>query len=122
MRSSALPHHVPGPRHSPSRHHQEPAPLLKTKTIQIGDLSIFVTRKAIKNVHLSVHPAQWPRDARRTFFYPPRCCPVSRHNWIRKQQQKLISQVREAPRKFIDRESHYVWGRRHLLTIVLSKC
>ena len=29
---------------------------MKTETIQLGDLSILVTRKAIKNVHLSVHP------------------------------------------------------------------
>ena len=27
-----------------------------TETIQLGDVSIAVTRKDIKNVHLSVHP------------------------------------------------------------------
>lgn len=27
-----------------------------TETIELGDISIAVTRKGIKNVHLSVHP------------------------------------------------------------------
>jgi predicted metal-dependent hydrolase len=38
--------------------------------------------------------------------------------WIRDQQSKLRNQAREAPRKFVERESLYLWGRRHLLTIV----
>ena len=38
--------------------------------------------------------------------------------WIRAQQRKLESQARETPRKFVERESHYLWGRRHLLTVV----
>ena len=29
---------------------------MKTETIQLGEISILVTRKAIKHVHLSVHP------------------------------------------------------------------
>ena len=29
-----------------------------TETIQLGEISILVTRKAIKNVHLSVHPPE----------------------------------------------------------------
>ena len=27
-----------------------------TDTIKLGDLTVLMTRKAIKNVHLSVHP------------------------------------------------------------------
>ena len=33
-----------------------------TETIQLGDMSIQVTRKDIKNVHLSVHPPERSRD------------------------------------------------------------
>ncbi|UFZ06296.1 M48 family metallopeptidase [Bradyrhizobium ontarionense] len=43
---------------------------------------------------------------------------ISKLGWIREQQRKLTSQARETPRKFVNRESHYLWGRRHLLTIV----
>jgi len=43
---------------------------------------------------------------------------ISRLGWIREQQQKLKNQARETPRKYINRESHYLWGRRHLMTIM----
>jgi predicted metal-dependent hydrolase len=43
---------------------------------------------------------------------------ISKLGWIRKQQEKLLTQERETPREFIDRESHYVWGRRYLLEVI----
>lgn len=92
-----------------------------TETIQIGELSIQVTRKAIKNVHLSVHPP----SGRVTLSAPiatrlevARAYAITKLGWIREQRMKLASQAREAPRKFVERESHYLWGRRHLLTVV----
>src|ERR1017187_8978327 len=53
-----IPHHVPGPGSDAGhfRNHQEPARILMNETIKLGEMSILVTRKAIKNVHLSVHP------------------------------------------------------------------
>lgn len=92
-----------------------------TKTIQIGDLSIRLTKKDIKNVHLSVHPP----DGRVTLVAPTATRPdvarayaISKLDWIRDQQRQLKSQARETPRKFIERESHHLWGRRYLLTII----
>ena len=41
----------------------------------------------------------------------------SKLGWIREQQAKLRGQAREAPRQFVERESHEVWGRRRLLNI-----
>ncbi len=91
-----------------------------TNTIQIGELSIQVTKKDIKNVHLSVHPP----DGRVTLAAPSatrldvaRAYAISRLGWIRQQQVKLENQARETPRRFIERESHYLWGRRHLLSV-----
>src|SRR3954471_10167847 len=88
--------------------------------IQIGQLSIRVTKKDIKNVHLSVHPP----DGRVTLTAPSatrldvvRAYAISRLGWIRKQQKRLATQARETPRRFIGRESHYLWGRRHLLSV-----
>jgi predicted metal-dependent hydrolase len=88
--------------------------------LHIGDLSIEVTRKDIKNVHLSVHPP----NGRVTLVAPnatrlevARAYAASKLGWIREQQTKLQKQAREAPRRFVERESHQVWGRRHLLTI-----
>ncbi|HEB85907.1 MAG TPA: M48 family peptidase [Gammaproteobacteria bacterium] len=89
--------------------------------IQLGEIEIRVTRKAIKNVHLSVYPP----DGRVTLAAPTdtrlevaRAYAISRLGWIRQQQEKLRNQAREAPREFIERESHYLWGRRYLLTVV----
>ena len=42
---------------------------------------------------------------------------IAKLSWIKKQQHKLREQERENPREYIDRESHYVWGRRYLLKI-----
>lgn len=42
---------------------------------------------------------------------------ISKLGWIREQRQKLVEQARESPRQFVERESHYVWGRRHLLSV-----
>ena len=92
-----------------------------SETIKLGEVSILVTRKAIKHVHLSVHPPQ----GRVTLSAPSatrlevaRAYAISRLGWIRAQQQKLAGQARETPRRFIERESHFLWGRRHLMTVV----
>ena len=42
---------------------------------------------------------------------------ISKLAWIRDQQAKLIGQATETPRQFIERESQYLSGRRHLLSI-----
>lgn len=92
-----------------------------TEAIQLGDIVIAVTRKKIKNVHLSVHPP----TGRVTLAAPTetrlevaRAYAISKLGWIREQQAKLLDQARETPRQFIERESHYLWGRRYLLTVV----
>ncbi|WP_085611290.1 MULTISPECIES: M48 family metallopeptidase [unclassified Pseudomonas] len=88
--------------------------------IELGDISISVTRKDIKNVHLSVHPP----EGRVTLVAPTntrievaRAYAISRLGWIREQQSKLEAQAREAPREFVGRESHYIWGRRYLMVV-----
>ncbi len=43
---------------------------------------------------------------------------IAKLPWIKHQQKKLHEQERESPREFIDRESHFVWGRRYLLKLV----
>lgn len=92
-----------------------------SETIQLGELSIAVTRKDIKNVHLSVYPP----DGRVTLVAPSatrldvaRAYAISKLSWINEQKKKLRDQAREAPRHFIERESHYLWGRRHLMSVV----
>lgn len=92
-----------------------------SERFQLGDVAIEVTRKAIKHVHLSVHPP----TGRVTLSAPlttrlevARAYAISKLGWIKAQQSRLRSQARETPRRFVTRESHHLWGRRHLLSIV----
>lgn len=89
--------------------------------LKLGDIAVEVILKDIKNVHLSVHPprgkvriaapARMSLDTIRVFA-------ISKLGWIKQQQKKLRDQDRESPREYLDRESHYLWGKRYLLKIL----
>ena len=71
----------------------------------------------IKNIRLSVHPpmgrvrilapSHMSMDALREFA-------ISELDWIKKHQKNIREQNRVTRRDFVDRESHYVWGKRYL--------
>jgi predicted metal-dependent hydrolase len=89
--------------------------------LQLGDVVVDVVQKDIKNLHLSVHPP----TGRVTISAPLRMkteairvFAITKLGWIKQQQQKQREQVREAPRDYVERESHYLWGRRYLMSIV----
>ena len=89
--------------------------------IELGDIKVDVVFKDIKNVHLSVHPP----NGRVRIAAPTRMSPdtvrvfaISRLSWIRQQQEKIQAQERETPREYLDRESHYLWGKRYLLDVI----
>lgn len=88
--------------------------------LKLGDMVLDVIQKDIKNVHLSVYPPhgrvrisaplRMNSDTIRVFA-------ISKLSWIKRQQRKMQEQERESPREFLDRESHYVWGKRYLLKL-----
>jgi len=88
--------------------------------LDIGGISIDVIFKDIKNVHLSVHPPTGRvriAAPSRMSLESIRLFGISKIAWIKKHQGKIRKQPRETPREYLERESHYVWGRRYLLTI-----
>ena len=90
-------------------------------TIQLGELTVEVTQKDIKNLHLSVHPPLGRVSVaapRHLSVSAIRAFAIGKLTWIREEQAKLRAQDRETPREFLHRESHYVWGRRCLLNVV----
>jgi len=94
-----------------------------TSQLRLGDIVVEVTKKDIKNVHLSVHPptgAVTIAAPRRMNMEAIRLFAISKLPWIKQNQKKLRSQDREPPRDYVDRESHYVWGKRYLLKLVPS--
>jgi len=90
-------------------------------TLKLGSITVDVVQKDIKNVHLSVYP-----PAGKVRISAPlrmktetiRVFAASKLGWIKEQQRKITSQDRESPREYIERESHYLWGKRYLLEVV----
>ena len=92
-----------------------------TSTLKLGAISVDVFKKDIKNVHLSVYPPTGQvriSAPLRMDVGTIRVFAISKLAWIKEQQKKLIGQEREPLREYIERESHYVWGKRYLLSIV----
>lgn len=91
--------------------------------IELGEIAVEVIKKDIKNLHLSVYP-----PAGRVRISAPqrmnldtiRIFAISKLDWIKQQQKKLREQERETPREYLERESHYVWGKRYLLNVAES--
>lgn len=91
--------------------------------IELGGITVDVVLKDIKNVHLSVYPPEGRvriSAPRRMNLDTIRVFAIGKLDWIKQQQAKLRNQEREAPRDYVERESHYVWGRRYLLAITES--
>jgi len=86
----------------------------------IGSLSVEVTVKPIKNLHLSVVPPDGSVRISAPEGMSPdhvRAYAIGKLSWIRRQQTRLAGQPRESPRQVVERESHHLWGRRLLLQI-----
>lgn len=88
--------------------------------IEIGEFTIDIVRKSIKNMHLSVYP-----PTGRVRIAAPlnvddeavKLFAISKLAWIKKNQRKFEDQERQSPRAFVERESHYFEGRRYLLRV-----
>lgn len=88
--------------------------------LELGGIPVDVLRKDIKHLHLSVHPptgrvrisapARMDLNTIRVFA-------ISKLGWIKRHQVVMREQERETPREYLERESHYVWGRRYLLSL-----
>lgn len=87
----------------------------------ISDIEIELTKKNIKNLHLSVHPP----DGRVRISAPQhmdidsiRLFAISKLSWIRRQQKKYINQEREPEKEYVSGENHYFLGQRYLLNLI----
>lgn len=89
--------------------------------LELGNITIDVELKDIKNIHLSVYPpngavkiaapARMDLDTIRVFA-------LNKLKWIKKQQAVFKNQERETPREYISKESHYFKGKRYLLEVI----
>jgi predicted metal-dependent hydrolase len=93
---------------------------MNIRQIDVGGISVDVVFKDIKNVHLSVHPPTGRvriSAPARINLDTVRVYASSKIDWIKKHQKKFQAQERETRREYLDRESHYLWGRRYLLKV-----
>ena len=86
----------------------------------IAGIDIDLIKKDIKNLHLAVYPP----DGRVRLAVPEginestlEMYVISKLSWIRRQQRFFIRQNRQSPREYVNRESHYLFGRKYLLRI-----
>src|SRR5690606_11211552 len=93
---------------------------MKVEKFKIGGVEIEVAFKAIKNLHLSVHPPEGRVTISSPHFYDlekVKIYAVTKLGWIKKEQRKFQMQAREDERLMITRESHYLFGERYLLEV-----
>lgn len=87
---------------------------------KIGELDIQLTRKDIKNLHISIMPPDGdvrvsaPNAMTDTAI---RMAVIHRIPWIRRQQASFAKQERQSTRQMVDGETHYLWGRRYRLLV-----
>lgn len=88
--------------------------------IALGTFEAEVEFKDIRNVHLVVLPPMGRvriSAPRRMALDTVRVFALSKLGWIKEQRDQLARQEREPVREYLERESHYLWGRRYLLNL-----
>lgn len=93
------------------------------QAIEIETITIQVTRKKIKNIHLRVYPPS--ADVKisaptKMDIESIRIFAISKLEWIKKQRAIILNQDRETPREFITGEIHYIFGKKYVLEVVES--
>lgn len=93
-----------------------------TRQLELIEFPVEVLRKPIKQAHLAVHPP----DGHVVLSVPIEATDdmVASHiqgnlAWILAKRRLVKSHRRDSQKDFITRETHYVWGKRHLLEVRL---
>jgi len=97
---------------------------LELYTIQVQEIEVFITRKAVKNLHISVCPPDGKVKVTTPFFLSEdtiRNAIITRLSWIRKQNNKFQTQARQAKREMVNGETIYWLGQRYRLNINTTK-
>ena len=88
--------------------------------LKVGNLEAAITSKSIKNIHLSVVPPNGdvrlsvPHDTKDDVI---RVFLASKISWIRRQQQKYQTQLRQTKREYVSGETHYYLGKGYQLYV-----
>ena len=94
---------------------------MNNQTLHIANLTVAVSYRPVKHLHLSVHPPhgevratvpdQASEDKVRRFI-------LSRLAWVRRQQREFAAIPRKEELQYRDGETVFLWGRAYRLQIV----
>lgn len=87
---------------------------MNTEIADIGGINVEIVRKRIKNLHIGCYPP----EGRVRVAAPEhvsadaiRLAVLTRMSWIKRKQAQFLGQERQAPRRYISGETHFVFGR-----------
>lgn len=89
--------------------------------ILIEDIPITLTRKNIKNMYLRVMPPNGEVKVSAPLFIPDKEITdfiKSRKDWILKKQKLILENGIKAPLKFVNGETHHLWGKPYRLQLI----
>jgi predicted metal-dependent hydrolase len=96
---------------------------IRLSDVKIGNLTVEIIKKDIKNLHLGVYP---PKGRVRvaaplsTSDESIRLFVISKMLWIKKQEKFFLSQQRQTARKYVSGETHYIFGKAYRLRVINS--
>ena len=89
--------------------------------LTVGDLTIEVVRKNIKNLHLGVYPPNGRVRVAAPLVVNDdavRLAVINKLSWIRRQQARFAAQSRQSRREMVSGESHDFLGQRYRLRVL----
>src|SRR6266516_5432654 len=93
----------------------------ETSRITVSGTTIYIVRKAIKNLHLGVYPPHGRVRVAAPLAVSDeavRLAVIGKLGWIKRQQARFESQPRQSEREMVSCESHYFLGQRFRLRVV----
>ena len=94
--------------------------------IEISGIKIEVQKKNIKNLHLVVAPPDGKVRVSAPMHLSDESIAIfvrTKLGWIKKQQEKFSSQLRQSEREYVSGETLYLWGKQYFLQVdYSSKC
>ena len=94
---------------------------IESHCLTVGDLTIEVVRKNIKNLHLGVYPPHGRVRVAAPLVVNDeavRLAVINKLSWIRHQQARFAAQPRQSRREMVSGESHDFLGQRYRLRVM----
>lgn len=87
---------------------------MNTEISRIGGIEVEIVRKTIKNLHIGCYPPEGhvrvaaPHGVSHDAI---RLAVLTRMQWIKRKKSQFLKQERQAERRFVSGETHFLFGR-----------